>query len=80
MRELASWIQHDAVLLFNGPRMVDYLTDLQLGNPVVPRNFLYELRQMITTISSSQAELGSLHDELRKDLGLPPAAAPIAGG
>lgn len=75
VRELASWIQHDAVLLFNGPRMVDYLTDLQLGNPVVPREFLYEVRQMITTINSTQGELGSLHDELHKDLGLPPAPA-----
>jgi hypothetical protein len=30
---------------------------------------------MITTINSTQGELGSLHDELRKDLGLPPAPA-----
>jgi hypothetical protein len=79
VRELSSWIQHDAVLLFNGPRMVDYLTDLQLGNPVVPRDFLYEVRQMIITINSTQNELGSLHDELRKDLGLPASAAAAAG-
>lgn len=73
-RELTSWIQHDAVLLFNGPRMVDFLSDLQLGNPVVPRDFLYELRQMITTIGSTQGALSSVRDELRKDLGMPPAA------
>ncbi len=72
-RELTSWIQHDAVLLFNGPRLVDFLSDLQLGNPVVPRDFLYELRQMTTTIGATQGELSSVRDELRKDLGMPPA-------
>lgn len=79
VRELASWMQHDAVLLFNGPRMVDYLTDLQLDNPVVPRDFLYEVRQMITTIRSTQGELANLHDELRKDLDLPSVPASAAG-
>lgn len=71
-RELASWIQHDAVLLINGPRMVDFLTDLQTGQAVAPRDFLYQVRQMTTTIHSTQGELRSVRDELRKDLGLPP--------
>ncbi|AND68881.1 hypothetical protein ATSB10_14270 [Dyella thiooxydans] len=71
-RELASWVQHDAVLLFNGPRMVDFFTDLQTDQPVAPRDFLYEVRQMTTTIHSTQGELRSVRDELRKDLGLPP--------
>lgn len=77
-RELVAWMDHDAALLFNGPKMVDDLTDLELGNQLVPRDFLYEVRQMETTLGSAQVELHAIQDELRKDLRLPAVTSPLS--
>lgn len=69
---LMAWTQHDAVVTLNGPRLVDYLTDVQAGLPVVPRDFFHQVSEMAKTVASSQGELRSVRDELRKDLMLPP--------
>ncbi|MBU6248799.1 MAG: hypothetical protein KGN77_13675 [Xanthomonadaceae bacterium] len=73
-RALTSWVQHDAMLMFNGPQMVDVLSDLQLGNPVAPRPFLYDVIQLISSVGAAQVEIGAVRDELRKDLGVRAAA------
>lgn len=73
-RSLTSWVQHDAMLMFDAPRMVDVRSDLQLGSPVAPRPFLHDLLQLISSVGATQVEIAAVRDELRKDLGKRSAA------
>lgn len=77
LRQTKGWIEHDGVLLFNGPAVLDLQTDLQLGYSVDPRKFLYAVHQMKATIHSTQDELQALAKQLAQTL---PAASTGGGG
>ena len=45
-RTLNNWLLHDSIVLIDAPRIIDTITELQLGHPVDPNTILHSLRQM----------------------------------
>jgi len=64
-RTLSSWLLHDSTLLMDAPRLVDTLTDLNMGHPVEPYAFLRCLRQMQLMLSTTISFLQSTAQDIQ---------------
>jgi len=75
-RDASTNLNVNLVLVMNGPRMIDMLTDLDSGD-VQPREFLHVVGQMATMLDQAQQNLQSLHQYLQAALPTP-AGTPAA--
>jgi hypothetical protein len=62
-KELTSGLQSATVVLLNGGRLIDVMTDLDIGD-VSPRELAHSLRQMSATIGASQSDLKEFESQL----------------
>ena len=76
-RDVSTGLNMNLVLVMNGPRMIDMLTDLGSGD-VQPRDFLHVVSQMATMLDQAQQNLQTLQLHLRD--ALPRQAGSTAAG
>jgi hypothetical protein len=66
-RDLANTLSANLALVMNGPRMIDAMTDLRIGN-VQPREFLRVISQMAVMLGQAQDNLTILQKHLETAL------------
>ncbi len=72
-RTLSNWMLHDSTVLIDAPRLVDSVTDLQMGHPVDPYTFLRSLRQMELLLDTTIAFLRNTAEEMQPAVSTAPA-------
>lgn len=71
-REMATTLGANLVLVMNGPRMMDAMTDLRTAD-IQPREFLHVVSQMAAMLVQAQNNLRTLETHLKDGLGAPAA-------
>ncbi|MGN2253001.1 hypothetical protein ACFWZ4_06470 [Frateuria sp. GZRe12] len=66
-RDMVTTLSANLALVMNGPRMVDAMTDMRIGN-VQPREFLHVIGQMTLMLDQAKNNLGTLQDRLQAAL------------